>query len=55
MGKEVGGVAFRGEGKLSWKNQWCAKHSFSRGKTGGIMRRGAIGKENPRQVCNPIW
>jgi hypothetical protein len=55
LGKEVVGVAFRGEGKLSRKNQWGAKDSFGRGKAGGIMRRGAIGQENPRQVCNPIW
>ncbi len=55
MGKEVGGVTFRSERKLSRKNQWCAKDGFSRGKIGGVMRRGAIGKENPGQVCNPIW
>ncbi len=55
MGKKVGGVTFGSEGKLGWENQWCAKHGLGRGKIGGVMRGGTIGKENPGQVCNPIW
>jgi hypothetical protein len=47
LGKEMGGVTFGSEGKLSWENQWCAKNGFSRRKIGGIMRRRAIGKKNP--------
>jgi hypothetical protein len=55
LGKKVGGVTFGSEGELGWENQWCAKHGLSRGKVGGVMRGGTIGKENPGQVCNPIW
>jgi hypothetical protein len=46
-GKEVGGITFGSKRKLRGKNQWCAKHGLSRRKISGVMRGGAIGKENP--------
>ncbi len=46
-GKEVGGITFGRKRELRGEDQWCAKDGFSRRKIGGVMRRGAIGKENP--------
>jgi hypothetical protein len=53
-GMKLGGIILRKKGKLGGKNQRRTENSFSRRQIGGIMRGGAVGKENPGQLGNPI-
>jgi hypothetical protein len=46
-GMKLGGIVVRKKGELGRKNQRRTEDSLSRRQIGRVMRRAAVGKENP--------